>query len=143
MKKENVRNTITATKKHLLILCFFLGSALVSFSQYPRRITWGTRDLGQGVRFSVDASINEPSMGMQTVTYRFVNRSDKKVQLNWTTTLTLSEGGKKSTDHEYTFDPGESKDMGGGGEGDIVDIKRDGGKVMSVSIPYNKVRIVD
>jgi len=143
MNKENVCNTITAIKKHVLILAFFLVSALVSFSQYPRRITWGTRDLGQGVNFSVDASINEPGMGMQTVTYRFVNRSNKKVQLNWTTTLTLSEGGKKSNEHEYTFDPGESKDMGWGGEGDIVDIKEDGGTVTSVSIPYNKVTIVD
>lgn len=143
MNKQKVGNTITATKKHLLILGFLLMSAVASFSQYPRRITWGTRDLGQGVSFTVDASINEPSMGMQTVTYRFVNRSRKKVQLNWTTTLTLSEGGKKSNDHEYTFDPGESKDMGWGGEGDIVDIKKDGGTVTAVSIPYNKVTIVD
>ena len=143
MKKVKVSNTITATKKHFLILGFFLVSALVSFSQYPRKLTWGTRDLGQNINFSIDASINEPSMGMQTVTYRFVNLSDKKVQLNWTTTLTLSQGSKKNNNHEYTFDPGESKDMGWGGEGDVVDIKNDGGTVTGVSIPYNKVTIED
>lgn len=143
MKKVKVSNTITATKKHFLILGFFLVSALVSFSQYPRKLTWGSRSLGQNISFSIDASINEPSMGMQTVTYRFVNLSDKKVQLNWTTTLTLSQGSKKNNNHEYTFDPGESKDMGWGGEGDVVDIKNDGGTVTGVSIPYNKVTIED
>lgn len=143
MENINVGSTIIAKKKQFFMLLAFLMVTLFSMAQFPRKLTWGTQDLGQGVVFSIDASINEPSMGMQTVTYRFVNRSKMNVQLNWTTTLTLSDGSKKSNKHEYTFDPGESKDMGWGGEGDIVDIKRDGGTVSGVSIPYNKATIVN
>jgi hypothetical protein len=127
--------------KAIVCCLMLLLAASSSFAQYPKKVSWGSRNVGNGIYFNIKGTIAEPFMGMQYVTYTFTNESNKQVTLYWTMVLHLSNGKDITHKHDWSFKPNETVPMGWAHtESDILDIKGAGGGIIT-SITNSEMRV--